>query len=211
MDISPDGIALIQAFEGLGDGDPHTVLLEPYIAPEGNYTVGYGYLLTQPDGQPISVKKLGAAQAKQLAGEAMQRLFGAQALTKDQAVQLLHTKVRDYVAEVNKVVDDATTQAEFDAMVSFCYNVGQGNFDGSVVRKFHVANNRLVGDVSMKALCLNSQAHAPETNMAIAWTRWSNMNGRWTLGVFRRRLAELFVYGGHDLHTSLRYGMGFVT
>lgn len=206
MQISDVGLKLIQAYEGLGDGDPRTVNLEPYYCTAHVATVGWGHALTTPTGQVIDYDVFGRAKADQLAKESMQRLFGAQAITRAQADELLRKDVVRYANRVALYCDATTTQAQFDAMVSMCYNVGEANFASSAVARLHKAGQRTVGTVSVSGLAAQSRAKAAPTSIPIAFARWSNSNGQWTLGLYRRRLTELLVYGGHDLGTSLATG-----
>jgi len=203
MRLSDNGLKLIQAWEGLGDGNPQTVILEPYCDMAGVWTVGYGTALTTPTGQLADRDVFGAAKAKQLAMECMQRRFGKLAITREEATALLLHDVQKYEAAVNKVVDPATAQCEFDAMVALCFNIGIGGFLGSSVARFHKAGARKVGNVSLSGLKAQSQANARPINIQIAFTSWVKANKRWTLGLFRRRLCELLVYGGHPLATAL--------
>ncbi len=207
MRASPQGLALIQAYEGLGDGDPRTVLLEPYLCPAHVWTVGWGHALTTPTGQVIDADIFGSAKARQLASESMQRLFGKPAITRQDADKLLADHIGKYEAAVARL--GPMPQAEFDAMTSLCFNIGVGAFLGSSVARNHASGNRKVGDISMSALCLASKRKAAPVNQPVAFTRWANSNGRWTLGLFRRRLAELMVYGGHPLDAALKTSRGF--
>jgi GH24 family phage-related lysozyme (muramidase) len=78
-------------------------------------------------------------------------------------------KVRDLLAGAS------TTQAEFDAMVSFAYNVGIGAFGSSTLLKKHKA-----GD--------HGGAKAE-------FARWNKNDGKVMAGLTRRRAAEAALYG----------------
>ncbi len=209
MNVSDTGLKLIQAWEGLGDGDPRTVLLEPYICPAKVWTVGWGTALTTPSGQVIKTTVFGPAKAKQLAAECMQRRFGKQAITKDEAQALLRHDVQGYVTAVNQVADATTHQCEFDAMVAFCFNIGVGGYASSAVRRLHAGGIRKCGDISISGLAQKSKAKAEPTTIPIAFSRWSNANGQWMRGLFRRRVCELLIYAGHDLDTALRLARSY--
>jgi hypothetical protein len=45
--------------------------------------------------------------------------------------------------------------------------------------------------------------------MQLAFARWSNVNGKWALGLYRRRLAEIMVYGGTDAKSAIATAWGF--
>uniref|UniRef100_A0AB74UMP5 Lysozyme n=1 Tax=Caulobacter phage BL57 TaxID=3348355 RepID=A0AB74UMP5_9VIRU len=209
MRVSDAGLKLIQAWEGLGDGNPATVDLEPYICPAKVWTVGWGHALKTPTGQIIDVDVFGAARAKALAAESMQRKFGKGAITKDQALALLREDVTFFERQVEKITNASAAQAEFDALVSFAYNCGVANLQSSTLLRMHNAGKRRVGDVSLTDLCQKSKLSTPIDNVAVAFVRWNKFNGKWALGLFRRRLSEALVYGGHNVDEAVKAAQGF--
>ena len=44
-EINQAGLDLIKSFEGIPDGDPSTVNLDPYLDPVGIWTVGWGHAI----------------------------------------------------------------------------------------------------------------------------------------------------------------------
>src|SRR5262245_53424249 len=44
-EINSAGLELIKSFEGIPDGDPSTVNLDPYIDPVGIWTIGWGHAI----------------------------------------------------------------------------------------------------------------------------------------------------------------------
>jgi len=209
MNLSEEGLKLIQAWEGIEDGNPATVLLEPYICPANVYTIGWGHALTTPKGTLIDTDVQGPARAAELAMQAMDRLFGKQAISKADAERLLYNDVEEWGDKVFARLQGPTSQNQFDAMVALAFNVGIGGFNESAVRRFHNEGNRKIGDVSISELCQLSKARATSTTMPIAFTRWSYSNGRWLLGLFRRRVSEMMIYGGHDYSKSIATAKGF--
>lgn len=201
MQIGTDGLRLIQSAENFS--------ATPYLDTAHIWTIADGHALTTPTGQVIDYDVFGQAKAKQLAAESMQRLFGAQSCTRAQADALLTTDLTSYVAAVNKVCDANTYQCEFDAMVSMCYNIGVGAFASSAVARLNKAGVRKVGTVSMSGLAAQAKAKADPSTIQIAFARWANSNGAFTLGLFRRRLAEIMVYGGMDAPTALKTAWSF--
>lgn len=69
----------------------------------------------------------------------------------------------------------ATSQHQFDAMVSFAYNVGVGNFSSSTLLKLHKQ-----GDFA------GAQAQ---------FARWNKAAGKVLPGLTKRRAAEAALYG----------------
>lgn len=110
MRVSAAGLVLIAEFEGFSP-----VL---YNDPAGNCTIGYGFLvhLGPCDGRPSE--------------EQWRR---AQPLTKAGALETLREKVSVYADAVARRVTVELTQLQFDALTSFCYNVGLGGFERSSV------------------------------------------------------------------------------
>jgi len=41
-------VDLIKAFEGLRDGDPTSIRLDPYLCPAGYWTIGWGHVVLDP-------------------------------------------------------------------------------------------------------------------------------------------------------------------
>lgn len=190
MNISAQGLALIQSFEKCS--------LTPYVDAVGVWTIGWGHALTTTSGQEISTKTFGTVLAQQLAQAAMIRIFGATTATQPQADNLLATDLASREAQLTLQVAADTTQSQFDAMFSFTYNVGIGNFAISAVKRFHNAGNREIGDISLHDLYQGAVNHVSSTNMPTAFAHWSLGNGQFYLGLFRRRIAELLVYSGWD-------------
>lgn len=198
--------AMIKAWEGLGDGDPNTADLEPYVCPADCYTVGYGHLLLSASGQKIKPSVFGQVRAEQMAKDAMIQQFGKEAITVQEADELLAHDLRTYETEVNQaIIECGATQAQFDAMVSFCYNVGGPNFRSSSLLRLHRAGHRDLGDVYIGDLAIASFEKHRITDIKIAFARYAYQQGQWTLGLFRRRINELLVYGGYDFQTALTH------
>ena len=78
---------------------------------------------------------------------------------------------------VSKLLGDTpTSQSQFDAMVSFAYNVGLGNLAASTLLKLHKA-----GDFA---------------GAAREFARWNKAAGKVLAGLTRRRDAESALYKG---------------
>ena len=200
--LSPVGRELIRGIEKLST----TVYYDPDVA-----TVGYGHAIKTPDGHLVSIKAYGRTKCDALADQYMMSKFGAHALTPAQAEALFNEDMKEFTDAVNAVCDDKTYQAEFDAMVSFAFNCGSAGFGRSSVAKFHKAGARKVGDVSLSGLAAwsKSAAAASPTNIQQAFAAWSKDDGKWLLGLYRRRLTELLVYGGHTLDEAKKTAWGF--
>ena len=97
-----------------------------------------------------------------------------QRITEAEADAFLREDVARFEAAVNRLAP-ATTQAQFDALVSFAFNVGEGALGGSTLLKKH-----------------NAGDHAGARR---EFGRWVNAAGRRMAGLVRRRAAEAALYG----------------
>ena len=78
---------------------------------------------------------------------------------------------------VSALIDTApTAQNEFDALVSFAFNLGLGNLGKSTLLSSHKAGNK--------------------AGAAIEFARWNRAGGRPMTGLTRRRAAEATLYRG---------------
>lgn len=119
----------------------------------GYPTIGYGHLL--------------------LPGEEIKFRNG---ITKEQGRELLRQDIKVAEDAVNKYVNASMTQNQFDALVSFTYNVGGGNFQNSTLRK-RVNEGRI-------------------TDAANEFLRWIRAGGKVLLGLQRRRAKERKMFLG---------------
>jgi lysozyme len=142
MNISEKGIQFIKRFEGK--------FLRAYYCPAGVLTIGYGH--TNLSGFPPKV-------------------YPGMVITEAQADEMLR-KVLDkvYEAAVRKLVRVPLTQHQYDALVSFVYNVGESNFRKSGVLR-----------------AVNSKNYAAVPGLLMQWTK---ANGRVLKGLVNRRQQE---------------------
>jgi RHS repeat-associated protein len=104
MSLSPQGLDFIQKHEGFGKGPDHE---NPYNDTRKFATAGYGHLIHTSEVNDIDVSKY-------------------KGITEAQALILLFQDLQSRVAAVNKLVKVSLTQYQFDAIVSFTFNVGIG-------------------------------------------------------------------------------------
>lgn len=141
MKISDQGLSLIKHFEGCR--------LDAYQDSVGVWTIGYGSTYW-PDGRRVK-------KGDRLASEA-------------EADQLLRDTVKSYENGVNRVVKVHVTQNQFDALVSFAFNLGVAALEKStLLRK------------------LNKTDIVPVAN---EFSRWTKAGGKELEGLRRRRAAE---------------------
>ncbi|PWG77907.1 lysozyme, partial [Pararcticibacter amylolyticus] len=117
MNLSSQGLQFIADHEGFGNNG-----INPYNDAFGFATAGYGHLLHKSG--------VTAADIAQYRG-----------MTKIQGLSLLKVDAQSRVASVNSLVKVSLTQYQFDAMVSFTFNVGVGAFSRSTLLRELNANN----------------------------------------------------------------------
>ena len=207
--VTASGLALIQAWEGLGDGNPKTVLLEPYLCSAGVATVGWGHAILDDTGQQIRVgRTLTRSAALERARIQMRQRYGRDGISHTQAQALFAADITPRVRAVRAAIDAGrlpTTPCELDAMVSLAFNIGTAAFEKSTVCRLHVRGLRVAKDVALDipTLVQRSQSKAAPATLATAFVAWSWAGGKWSLGLFRRRMCELMVYRGQPLDEAL--------
>ena len=149
--LSDRGIEFIGRFEGFRGA--------LYNDPAGHCTIGYGHLVHRG-------RCNGSEPAELRAG-----------ITRERAAQLLRSDAAVAVAAVRDSVAVALTQAQFDALVSFTFNVGAGAFRRSTL-----------------LARLNAGRHEA---VPAQLRRWVTASGRTLPGLVARREAEsrLFTTG----------------
>ena len=115
MKLSLKGQKLLEAWEG--------DILHVYKDKAGLPTEGIGHLLTR--------KEL-MANAVIINGVTVSLAAG---LTEQQSLDLLAQDVAPVEAEINQHVSASLTQNQFDALVAFAFNIGDGGFASSSVLK----------------------------------------------------------------------------
>lgn len=125
--------------------------LEAYRDAVGVLTIGYGHT-----GKDVRV---------------------GQRITADEADRLLAADLERFERAVESYADKVE-QHQFDALVSFAYNLGEGALKGSTLLKLH---------------------NSGEYNAAAReFQRWNHAGGRVLAGLTRRREAEARVYDRGD-------------
>lgn len=141
MKISERGLNLIKRYEGLR--------LRPYKCPAGLWTVGYGHVIG--DGRTLP--------------ESARRPY-----TKEEVDSLLQKDVARFERGVLRLCPVSLTQGQFDALVSFSFNLGLGNLQRSTLR---MKTNRGETDRAAKE-----------------FLKWVRANGKVLLGLVNRRKDE---------------------
>jgi len=148
--ISKDGANLIKRFEGL-----HKVrkdgLIGAYRCPAGKWTIGYG---------------------------ATKGVRSGNAMTEQEAEDRLVVDLEEHGAAVKRHVNVPLSQPQYDALTSFVYNLGEGNFRSSTLLKK-----------------LNRGEYSEVPAQLMRWNK-AKVDGKMVAlnGLTRRRAAEAAVF-----------------
>lgn len=144
--IDQAGIDLITHYEGL--------VLHPYLCPAGVWTIGYGTTRYR-NGVKVSISDL--------------------PIMPDKALEYLRNDIDHFELAVDAMAIDTINQNQFNALVSFAYNLGENALRGStLLRKVNAGPN----DASIKQ----------------EFAKWVHADGRVLDGLVRRRSAECEMY-----------------
>lgn len=94
---------------------------------------------------------------------------------KEREQKLFTNTLTKYVNNVNKVITKNLTQNQFNALVSFCYNIGIAGFNGSTLLKK-----------------VNANPNNPDIRNQ--FMRWVFDNGKKVTGLVNRRTKEADLY-----------------
>lgn len=147
MKTSDKGVALIKQFEGFS--------AKPYLCPAGVPTIGYGATY-YPDGKKVTLRD--------------------KPVTEADATAMLRSVLVQYENGVSRYVQVPITQGQFDALVSFAYNLGLAALKGSTLLRL-VNERNYVG-------------------AAAQFSRWNKAGGKVLPGLTRRREAERKLFVG---------------
>ncbi|QBQ41221.1 lysozyme [Sphingobacterium psychroaquaticum] len=147
MKTGEKGLSLIKKFEGF--------FPKPYKDPIGIPTIGYG-VIKYPDGKKVTMQDA--------------------ALTEKQASDMLaQLLTQTYEKDVLRLVKKPLTQNQFDALVSFTYNLGGANLGKSTLLK-------------------KVNANPNDPSIASEFVKWNLAGGKVFAGLTRRRKEEAALY-----------------
>lgn len=146
MKVNKDCLLLIAEFEGLS--------LRPYLCSAKKATIGYGNTYYK-DGKKVTMLDKN--------------------ITKEDALELLKVMVDAFAKEVSKLVVSPLNQNQFNALVSFAYNVGANNLKNSTLLKL-----------------INKDPN--QLAISNEFLKWVNAGGQKSKGLERRRIKESQIY-----------------
>ncbi len=144
--IGTKGLDLIKSFEGLK--------LKPYLCPANVPTVGYGSTFYEND------KKVKLTDPS---------------ITEQRASELLLDSLKGFERYVDSYCRDDINQNQFDALVSFCYNLGPANLKSSTLLK-------------------KANVNPNDPTIAQEFLKWNKAGGKALKGLTKRRQAESNLY-----------------
>jgi GH24 family phage-related lysozyme (muramidase) len=128
-----------------------------YLDAAGFPTIGYGHRLLHPESFPKGV-------------------------TEAQATEILISDVRDAEQAVRRLVKVSLAQGQFDALVDFCFNLGQGK----------LAESTLLRE-------LNAGRYEAAAEQLL---RWDHAGAQENAGLKARRQAEMELWGAGHAETE---------
>jgi lysozyme len=140
------GIDLIKSFEGFRGA--------PYKCPAGIPTIGYGATF-YPGGKKVTMTD--------------------KAINEAEATDLLTSMLATFEKYVDSYCRDDINQNQFDALVSFAYNLGPANLKSSTLLK-------------------KVNANPEDEAIRLEFMKWVKAGGRTLTGLVRRRTAEADLY-----------------
>ena len=204
--LSEKGMQFIADWEGgetiLPNGDK---VFYPYKDVSGFWTIGYGHAKTT-----TASKSWSESRAIEEFNKDIEELIGAEYkltkkqpfLTEEAARKMLHAEMNkgDYVKSINNwAVRNGVqlNQAQFDALVSFCYNIGSSlwNNDSS---KFYLKS---------AIISHRSGSEADPDQIIEGFCRYYKSSGKAYKGLWyrRRNEAELFLTGDYALDRDNKF------
>ena len=154
MRLNEEGYKIIMEFEGLS--------LKPYLCTSSIPTIGFGNTY-YPNGKKVTMRD--------------------KPITKEYAIEIFKFIADLFAKDVNNLLKTTVTQNQFNALVSFAYNVGsdidaddipEGLGDSTLLKKV----NKNPNDLSIMAEFL----------------KWNKSNGKVSNGLVKRRKLEAKLY-----------------
>jgi GH24 family phage-related lysozyme (muramidase) len=165
FEVSKAGMELVQRFEGCAERLPDG-RFKAYQKPGDPWTVGWGITGHLPDGRKVQEGLI---------------------ITQEEADAALMWFVKSISEPLTRKHFNARTQAEFDAIHSWVFNIRHEKLER--------------GEYSLPSL-INLKARDIEAIVS-KWIEYKNPNSIFEQGLYRRRLAEVCMFMGLPWHFAL--------
>jgi len=136
----------------------------------GLLTIGIGHLLTKSE---LTSGKIQTSEDDNIRWQ--------DGITEIQALEILSDDLRDAEADVNELVRVGLKQNQFDALVSFVFNVGGQAFANSTLLRM-----------------LNTAPNFDYSFVPVQLRRWNKVNGQTVKGLISRREKEISLWSGTE-------------
>jgi lysozyme len=136
--------------------------LSPYLCPAGVPTIGYGNTF-YPSGAKVTMKDKPITQAT--------------------AYWMLKQTVNMFAKDVDKLVTSTINQNQFNALVSFAYNVGSD-----------IDMDNIPEGLGDSTLLRKVNANPNDPTIAREFAKWNKVNGKINNGLTKRRQREANLY-----------------
>ena len=146
MELNNKGYDIIKQFEGLS--------LKPYLCSAKVPTIGYGNTY-YPNGTKVTMND--------------------KPITKEKADELLSFIADKFAVKVDLLIKTTVSQNQFNALVSFAYNIGITAFGNSTLLKLVNRN-------------------ANDGNIVKEFLKWNKAGGKIIQGLTNRRIKESSLY-----------------
>jgi len=127
-----------------------------------NATIGVGYLIPENEWERFS-----------------------QGITEETALHLMDNTLLRFEKSINTHLLVGVTQAQFDALCVFCYNVGTTAFENSSMLKM-----------------INKQVGSRYPTLKDAWLAYCKDDGKFSQGLYNRRTREYAVFSCGYVRTT---------
>ncbi len=125
--------------------------LEPYLCPANYLTIGYGHVINDPEKDELG-----------------------RGINKIKAEELLVSDLRKFEDAISRLIKVRLSQNQFDALISFAYNLGAAALQRSTLRQ--------------------KVNHEEHEQAVLEFPKWVYCNGFKLKGLQYRRLAEARLY-----------------
>ncbi len=154
MKLNEEGYLIIANFEGFRSA--------PYLCSAGVPTIGYGSTF-YPSGKKVTMRD--------------------KPITKAVAMWMLKQTANMFANDVDMLVTSNVNQNQFNALVSFAFNLGS-DIDADEIPE-GLGDSNLLKKVNK---------NPNDINIAKEFMKWVNANGRRNNGLIKRRSEEVLIY-----------------